>query len=83
MRKSKVMLAAEERVGEPLETYLPRAITEMGITGTCEAMGISTGTIGYWLNKFDVVTFRVAIGPGEAVVKVDAYGNETEIGRVY
>ena len=83
MRKSKIMLAAEKRVGEPLETYLPKALTEMGIKGTCEALGISTGTITYWQNKFDIVTYRVAIGPGEAVVKVDAYGNETEIGRVY
>ena len=83
MRKSKVMLAAEERVGEPLETYLPRAITELGIKGTCEALGISTGTVTYWQNKFGVVIYRVAIGPGERVIVVDKHGNEDEIGRVY
>ena len=49
MRKSKGMIAVEERFGEPLETLLPRVYAERGHVGTAEYLGVPIGTLNYWI----------------------------------
>lgn len=64
-RKSKKMLAVEERFKEPLEKILPEMVTERGLSGTADYLGISKATMGYWLLKLGINVHRIALGPGE------------------
>ncbi len=64
-RKSKKMLAVEERYNQPLEKLLPEMVTELGLTGTADKLGVSKATLGYWLLKLGINVHRIALGPGE------------------
>ena len=66
-RKSKMMLAVEERFEKPLEKMLPEMVTERGLTASAEQLGVSKATLGYWLLKLRINVMRVALGPGETL----------------
>ena len=66
-RKTKKMLAVEERFDEPLEKMLPRLVTEDGLSATAERLGVSKATLGYWLLKLRIDVRRVALAPGETL----------------
>ena len=48
-RKTKKMIAVEERFRQPLEKMLPEMVTEQGLTATADYLGVSKATlaIGY------------------------------------
>tara|TARA_Y100000996_G_C22537465_1_gene648794 strand:- start:995 stop:1231 length:237 start_codon:yes stop_codon:yes gene_type:complete len=66
-RKTKKMLAVEERFRQPLEDMLPEMVTEQGLTGTANYLGVSKATLGYWLLKFRIDVRRVALAPGDTL----------------
>ena len=66
-RKTKKMLAVEERFRQPLEKMLPEMVTEQGLTATADYLGVSKATLGYWLLKFRIDVRRVALAPGDSV----------------
>jgi len=66
-RKSKLMLQTEERYKEPLETLLPRMVTEHGLSGAAAEMGVKIPTLGYWLLRLAIQVKRVALSPGEVL----------------
>ena len=66
-RKTKKMLAVEERLGEQLEYALPELVTENGLTATADYLGVSKATLGYWLLKLDIIVRRVALAPGDTL----------------
>jgi len=72
-RKSKLMLQTEERYQEPLETLLPRMVTEHGLSGAAAEMGLKIPTLGYWLLRLAIQVKKVALSPGEVLTikKVD------------
>ena len=79
-KKTKQMLAVEERLGEPLQTILPGLITERGLVGSADHIGVSKATLGYWLLKLDITVHRVALAPGYSLMLVNnRTGNEQEI----
>ena len=65
--KTKKMLQVEEILGEPLEKILPELVTENGLSGSADYLGVSKATLGYWLLKLDIIIRRVALGPGETL----------------
>lgn len=67
MRKTKKMRAVEETHDQSLESMLPSMITEHGLTGTADQLGVSKATLGYWLLKLDIIVHRVALAPGETM----------------
>ena len=79
-RKTKTMLATEEKIGQPLEEAIPEMVTEFGIVETSKSMGVSKATLSYWILKFGFTTRRVVTKPGERLVAVDKFGNERKIG---
>ena len=66
-RKTKKMLAVEERFRQPLEKMLPEMGTEQGLTATADYLGVSKATLGYWLLKFRIDVRRVALAPGDSL----------------
>ena len=66
-RKTKKMAAVEDRFHQPLEKILPEMVTENGLTGTAEQLGVSKATLGYWLLKLGINVRRVALAPGETL----------------
>ena len=66
-RKTKKMVAVEERFQQPLEKMLPPLVTENGLSATADALGVSKATLGYWLLKLGIDVQRVALAPGETI----------------
>ncbi len=66
-RKTKKMLAVEERFQEPLEKMLPRLVTEQGLSATADELGMSKATPGYWLLKLGIRVRRIALAPGDSI----------------
>ena len=48
-RKTKMMLRVESDLGQPLEKVLPTMVTELGLTGAANDLGVSKATLGFWL----------------------------------
>ena len=67
-RKTKKMVAVEERYQQPLEKMLPPLVTEQGLSATADELGVSKATLGYWLLKLGIDVQRVALAPGETIV---------------
>ncbi len=66
-RKTKKMLAVEEKFNRPLEEMLPPMVTENGLSATADELGVSKATLGYWLLKLGINVQRVALAPGEFI----------------
>jgi hypothetical protein len=66
-RKTKKMIAVEERFQQPLEVMLPPLVTENGLSATAEELGVSKATLGYWLLKLGINVQRIALAPGETI----------------
>ena len=66
-RKTKKMIAVEERFHQPLEKMLPEMVTDQGLSTTAEQLGVSKATLGYWLLKLGINVRRVALAPGESL----------------
>ena len=64
-RKTKKMIAVEERFRQPLEKMLPEMVTEQGLSATADYLGVSKATLAYWLLKFRIDVRRVALAPGD------------------
>ena len=67
-RKTKKMIAVEERFRQPLEKMLPEMVTEQGLTATAGYLGVSKATLAYWLLKFRIDVRRVALAPGDTML---------------
>ncbi len=80
--KTAKMIAAQKRIGSPLESVLPGMITDLGQTGSAEKLGVSKATIGYWLLKLGIEVRRVALGPGDKLTVERADGEVLEVTRV-
>ena len=65
VRKTKLMQSVEERYDKPLEKLLPDMYNEKGLPAMAAELGISKGTLWYWLLKFGINVRRVALAPGE------------------
>ena len=65
VRKTKRMRGVEERYDRPLEQLLPQMYNGMGLPAMATEMGVSKGTLWYWLLKFGINVRRIAIAPGE------------------
>ena len=66
-RKTKKMIAVEEKFHQPLEKMLPEMVTEQGLSSTADELGVSKATLGYWLLKLGITVRRVALAPGESL----------------
>ena len=66
-RKTKKMIAVEDRWHQPLEKMLPEMVTDQGLSNTAEQLGVSKATLGYWLLKLGINVRRVALAPGETL----------------
>ena len=66
-RKTKKMIAVEERFSQSLESMLPEMVTEQGLSHTADELGVSKATLGYWLLKLGITVRRVALAPGESL----------------
>ena len=66
-KKTKKMVAVEEKFGSDLELMLPPLVTENGLSATADSLGVSKATLGYWLLKLGINVQRVALAPGETI----------------
>ena len=66
-QKTRLMRQVEDRYGQSLERLLPELYNELGLPGMSQELGISKGTLWYWLLKYGVSVRRVALGPGESL----------------
>ena len=69
-RKSKLMRKVEKRYKKPLGRLLPEMYNEKGLPAMAAELGISKGTLWYWLLKFGIQVLRIAIPPGEELIVV-------------
>ena len=67
VRKSKLMKQVESRYDRPLEDLLPELYNEKGLPAMAAELGVSKGTVWYWLLKFGINVRRVALSPGDDV----------------
>lgn len=67
VRKSKLMKQVEIRYDRPLEELLPELYNEKGLPAMAAELGVSKGTVWYWLLKFGINVRRVALSPGDDV----------------
>ena len=67
VRKTRLMRQVEERYQRPLEKLLPEMYNEKGLPAMADELGISRGTLWYWLLKFGIHLRRVAVAPGETL----------------
>lgn len=67
LKKTKKMIAVEEKFKRPLEEFLPEMMTEHGLSNTADILGVSKATLGYWLLKMGINMRRVALRPGETM----------------
>ena len=67
VRKSKLMKQVEDRYDRPLEELLPELYNEKGLPAMAAELGVSKGTVWYWLLKFGINVRRVALSPGDDV----------------
>lgn len=65
VRRTKLMQQVEARYNKPLEKLLPEMYNEKGLPAMAAELGISKGTLWYWLLKFGINVRRVALAPGE------------------
>ena len=65
VRKSKLMIQIETRYDRPLEELLPEMYNEKGLPAMAADLGVSKGTVWYWLLKFGINVRRVALSPGD------------------
>ncbi len=65
VRRTKLMQSVEQRYNKPLEKLLPELYNEKGLPAMAAELGISKGTLWYWLLKFGINVRRVALAPGE------------------
>ena len=65
VRKSKLMKQIETRYDRPLEELLPEMYNEKGLPAMAADLGVSKGTVWYWLLKFGINVRRVALSPGD------------------
>ena len=65
VRRTKLMRDVEQRYDKPLEKLLPAMYNEKGLPAMAAELGISKGTLWYWLLKFGINVRRVALAPGE------------------
>ena len=65
LRKTKLMVSVEQRYNKPLEKLLPELYNEKGLPAMASELGVSKGTLWYWLLKFGINVRRVALAPGE------------------
>ena len=77
-RKTKAMLAAEERVGAPLETVLPSLVESLGPSRAAEELGVAKASLGYWLLRFGLERRSVVVKAGERVIVRSPDGSERE-----
>ncbi len=68
VRRTKLMQQVESRYNKPLEKLLPEMYNEKGLPAMAAEMGISKGTLWYWLLKFGINVRRVALAPGEELL---------------
>ena len=66
-KKTKKMVAVEQKFGNDLEIMLPPLVTENGLSSTADSLGVSKATLGYWLLKLGINVQRVALAPGETI----------------
>ena len=66
-KKTKKMVAVEEKFGNDLEIMLPPLVTENGLSATADSLGVSKASLGYWLLKLGINVQRVALAPGETI----------------
>jgi len=59
------MLQVEGNIEKPLEEALPDLVTELGLTGAANKLGVGKATLNYWLLKFGISVRRVALRPGD------------------
>lgn len=60
MRKTPLMRKAETRLQEPLEIALPKLLaTDYTLTEIAERLGVSIGTLHYWMLRLGIVLERV------------------------
>lgn len=65
VRRTKLMQSVEQKYNKPLEKLLPEMYNEKGLPAMATELGISKGTLWYWLLKFGINVRRVALAPGE------------------
>ena len=65
VRKTRLMKQVESRYHKPLEKLLPELYNKRGLPGMSAELGISKGTVWYWMLRFGVNVRRIAVGPGE------------------
>ncbi len=61
------MLKIEQSLDRPLEEALPELVTNLGLTGAANELGVGKATLNYWLLKFGISVRRVALKPGESL----------------
>ena len=67
-KKTKLMLRVEQQIGQPLETALPRLISEQGVTDTASQLRVSKATINYWMMKLNIHVQRIAITREDSII---------------
>ena len=67
VRKTKKMTAVEDEFHQPLEKMLPEMVTDYGLTGAADQLGVNKATLAYWMLKLGINVRRVALAPGETL----------------
>ena len=62
MKKTAKMIATEERLGQSLETLIPKLYREHGtLEGVAQSLGVNANTLYYWLARMGLKIERILV----------------------
>ena len=80
MWQSAKMREVQNKFGQPLPKLLVELQNLHGAARTCELLGISKASLGYWNLKCGIRVVRIAYIPGKETIDInDSIGQTTEV----
>ena len=67
-RKTKKMLAVEERLGINLATDLHLILSDMTVSEAADLFQITTTSLGYWITKLGLIREAIYLAPGDVIL---------------
>ena len=66
-RTKKMKEVKKKHPSQHLERLIANKITDEGLSATADYLGISNGTLGYWVLLLRIDVKRVALAPGDSL----------------
>ena len=77
MKKTLLMTQAEDTLGRPLQEGLADLITEKGLSGAAQYLGVAPSLLNYWVKINKIRVAYIALSPWDTItITRDKVGSE-------